>query len=683
MARLCNFLILAGSLVSCSSDDLFVSDPFMLTFNQSPVEIQSVCDGEQARLKASLDAVAGIAAETVNFDNTIGVIESAITMLNNRMNPVTFLKYISDGEAVRDAADACEQAVQQMFVDIFVREDLYRAVKAVKDSQISLDGDSAFLLDEYITYFQRNGLGLSAENRKAFIEKKKRLVTLESDFSKNLVEWADSLAVSTAELEGLSDGYKNSLKTDAAGQFLITLDYPHFYPFMENAKSVTARKALEEKFFRRGGMQNTALLDEAIQIRRELAALMGFENHAAFVLTRRMAKDPGQVMTFLNRLKDKLIPKGQADLAQLQILKNAETGTTEPLRSYDWRYYDTQLKKDKYQVDQELIRQYFPLETVVSGMFEIYQRLLGVSFFEVMDAPVWHPSVRLYHVLRNDRVVAQFYMDLFPRDGKYGHAAAFTLVSGFAKADGSYQIPVSSIVANFSPPVVSGASGSSAGEGTPSLLAHQEVETLFHEFGHIMHQVLTTARFASYSGTSVKNDFVEAPSQMLENWVWFKESLSKLSGHYQTKEKLPETLLTKLIEAKGVNSGLRYLRQLSFGLIDMTYHTQVGIDSTEVYRRLSEEVMLIPIPDGTYPQASFGHLMGGYDAGYYGYLWSEVYAQDMFTRFETEGLMNPKTGKDYLQWILEPGGLKDPFALIRGFLGREPNEAAFLKSLGI
>lgn len=672
MRLLCAFG-LVSILLSCSSEAPNLSEPQMLTFAYKPSEIQTVCDSQRKILFSSLDTIATVGPSDATFENSIAKIELAITELNNVMNPITFLKYTSDNEEVRASADQCELAVQQMFVDIFVREDLFRLLQVVKTKKLNLDSDSSFLLDEYISSFQRNGLELSEPERKVFVEKKKRLVALESEFSKNLVEWEDALAVDEGDLDGLSENYRKTLKKDANGKFLVTLDYPHYYPFMENAKSASARKQLEEKFYRRGGVANKDLLDQAIGLRRELSGMLGFPTHAAFVLTKRMAKEPEQVFSFLSRLKDKLIPKGKADLAELERLKLEMTGVNEPIKSYDWRYFENQLKKQKFQVDHELIRQYFPLDVVLKGMFEIYETLLGVTFKVASGAPVWHSSVRLFKVIRDGRVVAHFYMDLFPRDGKYGHAAAFTLVSGYQKPDGSYQGPVSSIVANFTAPT----------EDSPSLLEHQEVETLFHEFGHIMHQVLTTARYALYSGTAVKNDFVEAPSQMLENWVWHQDSLGKLSGHYQTNEKLPQALLERLIAAKLANSGIRYLRQLSFALIDMTYHTAESFDSTEVYRRLSEQVMLIPIPVNTYPQASFGHLMGGYDSGYYGYLWSEVYAQDMFSRFENEGLLNAKTGRDYRTWILEPGGLKDPFELIRGFLGREPNEEAFLKSIGL
>jgi thimet oligopeptidase len=466
------------------------------------------------------------------------------------------------------------------------------------------------------------------------------------------------------------------LEKTKEGKYKVTVKYPDYYPFMENAKNIEARKTLEEKFNLRGGKANLARLEETLRLRQETAQMLGYANHAAYILEDRMAKNPEAVASFLGRLAGRLKTKLTADLKALQAAKDADLGEKSDgkFHSHDWRYYDNWMKKNRYQLDTQKIKEYFPLDVVNRGMFEIYETLLGVKFAEDTTIPTWHASVRPYRVNRGGKTVAIFFMDLFPRKGKYGHAAAFTLIQGRRNADGTYQVPVSSIVANFTPPVAQEA----------SLLEHSEVETLFHEFGHIMHQVLTTADYASFSGTSVKRDFVEAPSQMLENWVWEKPALAKLSGHYKDKTKpLPADQIERLLEVKLLNVGMRYSRQLLFATLDQRYHTDASVDSTQVYADLSEEIMQIPIPAKTLPQASFGHLMGGYDSGYYGYLWSEVYAQDMFTRFENEGLLNTKTGADYLKWILQPGGELEPMDLITHFLGRTPNEEAFFKSIGL
>ena len=309
-------------------------------------------------------------------------------------------------------------------------------------------------------------------------------------------------------------------------------------------------------------------------------------------------------------------------------------------------------------------------------MFDIYQTLLSVSFNEKSNIPVWHESVRAFEVTNQggDEPIAYFFMDLFPRKGKYQHAAAATFRSGWWDNESErYNIPASTILANFAP----------SSQNSPSLLQHSEVVTLFHEFGHIMHQVLTKSEFARFSGTRVYRDFVEAPSQMLENWVWERETLEKLSGHFQDEQrKLPTRLLDKLLKAKNAHQGLHYCRQLVFGKVDLKYHsTDFETDTIETWKQVQKDTLGIEVTEGGIPAAGFGHIMGGYEAGYYGYLWAEVFAADMFTRFTKEGLLNPKTGSEYRKWILEPGGSQEPKELLEGFLGRKPNENAFIQKI--
>ncbi len=652
-----------------------IDDSLTLRYDLSPKEVSDLCAAEQTKLKTRLDAVAKLTAGQATFATTAGEIENATTEFGNVINPTNFLKYVSDREDVRAAADECETAVSQLYVDLFTRQDLYAALKAASNRGEALDSQDDQLLKEYLIGFKRNGLELSDNDRKLYIEKKKALVKLEAEFSTNLNEYKDELILSAAELDGLSEAYVKSLKKTDDGKYRVGLSYPEYYPFMESAKNVAARKALEFKFSRRGGEKNRDLLREAIQLRQQLASLLGYKNHAEFVLERQMAKNVENVTAkFLSPLVQKLKVKGASDIQEMLVAKRVDDPSATSIDAWDWRYYANQLKKQKHQIDSAKIREYFPLDVVLKGMFDIYQNMLAVQFVPVQNGKTWHEAVQLYKIVDGGKTVAYFYLDLFPREGKYGHAAAFTLVSGYTKPNGSYRAPVSSVVANFAPPL----------PGEPSLLEHSEVETLFHEFGHIVHQVLTTARYATFSGTNVNRDFVEAPSQMLENWVWEPESLAKLSGHYLDKSKpLPADLVQKMVAAKLHNSGVLYLRQASFATLDMEYHTLAPVDSTEVYARAMRDVMGIPIQEGTYPEASFGHLMGGYDSGYYGYLYSEVFAADMYTRFKANGLMNQTTGKAYRDLILAPGGTQSPFSLITKFLGREPNNDAFLKSIGL
>ncbi len=646
-----------------------------LKYDYTPEQISSLCNSEIESLKLRLDGISKLSEKESTFESTTLEIEKWTSLFGNKLNPVVFLKYVSPSTEVREAADVCENLVQQLFVDIYSRQDLFLTLKSAKQKNPSLTPVETKLFDEYLILFKRNGLELSPETQKKFIEKKKRLVTIESEFANRLVNEESSFEVTLEELKGLPQSYIDSLEKTASGKFKLTMSYPHYYPFMQNAQNAEARKEFEFRFNNRGGDSNRLLLEEAISLRSELSQMLGYATHTDFVLERRMAKTPEQVRSFLDNLIQKLKTKAHQELNDMLTEKKKELGDCEStINAWDWRYYENSLRKTKYNVDPQLIKEYFPLEVVLQGMFDIYQELFGVKFTEETSTDVWHPTVKKYRIERQKEVVAYFYMDLFPRTGKYGHAAAFTLLNGFERENGSYEIPVSSIVANFNPPT----------SQNPSLLPHAEVETLFHEFGHIMHQTLTGAKFATFSGTSVKTDFVEAPSQMLENWVWKKETLKKLSGHYLNhNQKLPDELIEKMIQAKLLNVGIQTLRQLAFATIDLDYHSSSKVNSTEIYEKRMKEIMLIPIQEGTQPQASFGHLMGGYDSGYYGYMWSKVFAQDMFTRFNSEGLLNSETGRDYVDWILKPGGEREPMELITGFLKREPNHEAFLKSIGL
>ena len=640
-----------------------------IRFDFSPTDIRELSEQEFSKLHKELDRIAIEKSQSALLD-----LESSLAYLSNNLGPIVFLKYVSPLPEIREVADEVETTLQKLMVDVFTREDLFNSLKNCASFFKSKGKTESELLDEYLFNFKRNGLDLSEKDRKSFIEKKKLLVEIESQFSQNLLKENTCLEFDRSELEGLPDSFIDNLEKSDSGKYRVTLSYPHVTPFMENVVHSESRKKLSFAFNNRGGEVNKNLLERAVSLRHELAQILGYSNHAELVLSRRMAQTPKAALAFLNDLVVKLKPIGKLEREKLIGLKKQILQDESALTSYEWRFLHNQLLKTQYAVDPLKIQEYFPLNKVLNGMFDIYQTLLGVEFIKVSNPKVWHPSVDCYEVRKDGRTVSVFYMDLFPREGKYSHAAAFTIHSGFRLPDGTYHQPVSSIVSNFSSPT----------QNRPSLLLHNEVETLFHEFGHIMHQVLTQATYPSFSGTGVKTDFVEAPSQMLENWVWNKEILKKISGHYlRPEESLPDSLIDKMLAAKDLNQGLHYLRQLAFGLIDLDIHTASQVDSTKIYSNRMQEILGIPILEGTQPQASFGHLMGGYDAGYYSYLWAEVFAQDMFSRFEREGLLNPQTGKEYREWILEPGGEKPPLDLVKGFLKREPNSHAFLKGLGV
>ncbi|MBI4346878.1 MAG: Zn-dependent oligopeptidase [Elusimicrobia bacterium] len=646
-----------------------------LDFTLSSSAIARRCAEAKAEASSKLDLLAQ--SRTPTFDATLREFSNVLADFSDAISAPTFLGEVSVDAAVRDASRACDTDVSRFLVDVYGREDLYRALKAFAGSGHALAGEEARLLEKTLLDFKRNGLELPKDKREEIQALRKRIVELETEFRKALGEEKTLVSFTREQLAGVPADMIARLARDGE-RTLVSLDYPDYFPFMENASDPAARRELERKFSNRGGEANVRRLAEALKLRREAARLLGYPSHAHFVLEERMAKTPEAARAFLAGLLPKLERKGRDELAELARLKEAEEGrgADRAIRAWDWRYYDVKRLRTRYQVDDQAIKEYFPLETVTAGMLEVYQTLLGLVFREVVPADAWHPDVRLFKVTdkADGSLVGHFYMDLFPREGKYKHAAAFTLVAGRSRPDGSYQPPIAAMVANFEKPTAE----------KPSLLRHREVETFFHEFGHIMHQVLTRAKYRRFSGTRVARDFVEAPSQMLENWVWRADIVERLSGHYrEPKRKLPKELLDRMIAAKTVNAGITYLRQAMFASVDLAYHLEPVADTTALWQKVASEISLVPMTPGTHPEAGFGHIMGGYDAGYYGYLWSKVYAQDMFSRFEQSGPLDPQTGGAYRRIILERGGSVDESASLREFLGREPSDAAFLKSIGL
>jgi thimet oligopeptidase len=646
-----------------------------LEFALTPEQITAQCEAAVARAGKRLDDLASMSDGERSFTNTVVAFDYIQSDLETETSSETFLKYVSPDKAVRDAGHECETQVEKYNVDIYTRPDLYQAIRGYAAKGEALSGADAKLLERTIEDFRRNGLDLPPLDRARYKLLKTHLVEMESTFSKNLNEVDDLLVVSRKELEGLPQDYIDRLERTEDGAFKVTLNYPDYFPFMRNARDEDARRRLDSLMKNRAYPDNVALLEEILDLRLRLAKMLGYTSHAQYVLVQRMAKDPQTVNAFLERMHDRLTQKAQPELARMADLKLKDDPQSKGIRSWDYFYYHNQLKKTLYAVDDEEVKAYFPLDKVTAGMFELYQHLLGVIFDEVVPAEAWHADVRQFEVrdAQSKALIGHFYMDLFPREGKYKHAAAFTLVGGRAEPGGAYRHPVAAIVANFNPP----------GKDLPSLLKHGEVETYFHEFGHIMHQVLTQASYPRFAGTRVARDFVEAPSQMLENWVWEKDILRRISGHYRTGEPLPEDVLKRMVEAKNLDSGMRYLRQVFYATVDQTYHdSKLDTDTSDTYRRLYNAITLAPLAPDTHPEASFGHLMG-YAASYYGYMWSEVFAADMFSVFEKRGILDSDLGRRYRETILEPGGGRDEAELVRTFLGREPSEDAFLHSIGL
>ncbi len=633
-------------------------------------------DASIARAQEILDQAVAARNERT-FENTLLPLDLINDVLAKAFTKFVFMGYVHPDKDARAAGKAAEEKLGAFGVEMIFRDDLNTAVReyAATDEAASLDGERARFLEFLLRDLRQAGHELDPESRARVKEKTQRLVELGVRYQANIDEWEDWILVTRDELDGLPLSFADSLETDEeTGKLKVTLAYPHVIPFVENAKRRDLRQELSYKFNTQAVEANRAILEEAIDLRHEIASEFGVPSWAHYRLDDRMAKDPERVVAFFEDLIPPLTDQGRLDLTALGDLLHTDTGETE-IRAWDWRYYDTQQRRTDYGVDPFEVANYFPLDSVLGGMFDLVQETFGLHFREVEKPEVWHPDVRLFTILdaSSGEELAHFYLDLFPREGKYGHAAEFPLIPSRRMEDGSYQNPICAMVANFTKPTAT----------TPSLLQHSEVETLFHEFGHVLHQNLGRTELARFSGTNVERDFVEAPSQIMQHWVWRADVLSRFARHHETGEPIPERVVEQLVAARQLNVAIQQLRQIQFGWWDQSIHGTEESPDLEKVLREGAAIGLIPFHEGTFALASFGHLMGGYDAAYYGYMWSEVFGDDMFSRFEEGGVTSPEVGMAYRREVLEKGGTLDADEMLVRFLGREPDNKAFLRKLGI
>ncbi len=640
----------------------------------------SPIDAQIERARASMKKIVEIPDGERTFENTVGAMDDLVATFFNDARMTCFMESVHPDEAVREKGTAATRAMGEFFIEFEQHIGLYRALEAFARTEPKLEGERARLLKHLLRDFRRAGMDLPDEKRERMLALEKELNDLSIEFRKNIREDDTSLLLTEAELAGVSPDFLKTLPR-IGELYHCKLNGPIAGRVFSRCEVGATRLKFSAAYGRRA-LDNIEVLEKMLKLRAEKAKLLGYENFSAFQVETRMSKTPANIKAFYDDLRPKLREKAKLDFAELQAAKRAHTGDPDAvLNAWDASFYIDRLKVEKYAVDQEKIREYFSLEEVTKGLFSITQKIYGIEYTDITaeaekrERPIWHEDVKLFEVKdkASGEVLGEFYIDLHPRENKYNHAAQFPLHLRKRWADGKLSRPLVALVCNFTKPT----------EDKPALLSHSEVETYFHEFGHCLHSILTEASFVQFSGTQVARDFVEAPSQMFENWVWDAEVLGTFAKHYETGAAFPKELLDGMLKAQHLGSGLRAEGQVYLGLMDFSYHIDEDgeLDTDAIREKVYAEARLFPPLPGTHSQASFGHLTG-YASGYYGYLWSLVFAQDMFTRFKGRAL-DPKIGMEYRKKILSRGGTVDELDMVRDFLGREPNGDAFLEHLGL
>ncbi|PIS43278.1 hypothetical protein COT23_02130 [Candidatus Kaiserbacteria bacterium CG08_land_8_20_14_0_20_50_21] len=624
------------------------------------------------RKKESYAAILAIPALERTFVNTVYALESSDDFISDEMNRISFLKEVSPNLDIRIAAAKTIETLHKKLVEIEFDPRMYAALKEYAKKKEKLHGPEKLLFDDMMKGYARMGFDLSKAKFAKLKANIKMLGKLSLAFERNLNEHQDHILVTEAELDGLPQSFRANL-TKVGEKYKVTLAYPDVYPYLTGAHDEERRRELLEKFVRRGGLKNIAILKKMFRLRAENARLLGYRTHADFQTELRMAKSAKNVWRFVRDLERRTKKQAAHDLAMFKVDKRRRTGNPKAiLGAHDIAYLFKQIRKEKFDIDSDVVKEYFPFEHIKQVTLDTYQKLFGIIFKRRSDVKLWHPGVQMYDIYDSSGdYLSTFILDLYPREGKYGHACASELTYG-RQEGGTYRAPLVAMIANFPKPSAT----------NPSLMSHGEVETFFHEFGHIMHFTLTKAQYKAQAGFNVAMDFVEAPSQMFENWVWDAGMLTRLSKHYKTNRSMPKDLIKRVIAARLFGEAWCVRGQLVLASLDLIIHTKGAKNPVALYARLDKKLMGITPPRRQLWIAGFGHIAHGYDAGYYGYLWSKVYAEDMFSRFAKEGILNPKTGREYRKWILEKGSSEEEMDLMRGFLKRKPNNRAFLKSIG-
>ena len=652
-------------------------------WEQTPEAVDAAMKDAIAKANKALDQIGTQDPGKVSFKSTVVALDNLTYAATLEANKVTIIKETNTNAAMRTAAENAVKIFQDWAVSIDYREDVYKALKAFADTHPKLSGEDEKLLFETMRDYRRAGLELSPDKRKEVEQLRKELSKLGTDFDTNIVKAKAPVIFTKAELDGVPESFFASpgVKTGDDVYTVMANVTWQFIAVEENAKSEATRKKLYVIHDSLAKDTNVSVLNQMVLLRNKIALRLGYKSWDDYQTETRMAKTGAGAKSYIGNLVAGIQPKFDAEVSTLQKMKAADTNDPSArIGVWDWRYYTNQLNKQKYAVDKEALRVYFPFQKALEGMFSIYQSIFGLKFEKITAPYKWIDDLQLFLVTdsASGEPLGMFYLDMFPREGKFNHFAEFEIIGGKLLPDRKYQRPTVALLCNFPPPSAD----------KPSLLSHSDVETLFHEFGHALHTITTRAKYGRFAGTIVPRDFVEAPSQMLQNWVWEKKVLDTFAADYRDpSKKIPGDIIKKMNDAKLATAGVVYRRQFAFASLDLALHDQhpenEPYDCVAMSNPILEKVFL-PIDPNTTFVSYFGHL-NGYDGGYYGYAWADAIAADMATVFEKakDGYLDRQAGSRLRHEIYEQGDSRDVTLSIEKFLGRGQSIEPFLKKIGI
>jgi thimet oligopeptidase len=679
MLCICSGFISAQGVKFSSTNPLIVKNNEVVDFSRlSAQAIHEATKWYIDQSKASNIRIIAVADNKRTFENTMADLEKAGTLLDEASSIYEVIFSASPDKSLRDAATADVQLISNFSSEQSLNESLYKAVKsfALTPEAKKLTGERLHYLTKVLRDYEREGFALTPDKRDTLKFLNNKIQELSLQFRNNIAQDNPTISFKEEETAGLPADFKKEHK-QADGSYLLNVSNPSYTPFMSYAKNTEARKRFYLVKTNVAAPQNDLLIADILKLRDKKAKLLGKQTYADYATESIMSKNKKNVWDFENKLKTDLRPKALAEYKEMLELKSRETGKAETvILPYEHMYYTARLLDEKFKVDEDKVKEYFELQNVIKGLFAVYQRIYNLSFTEDLHPSVWNADVQAFNVIDNasKKMIGYFYLDLYPRDNKYKHAACFPITPA-CNAPGGRQLAAAALICNFP----------KSSPDQPSLMTHGEVQTIFHEFGHLMHAMVSETELGALSGTSVATDFVEAPSQIMENWVWNKQVLSLFAKHYKTGEMIPSDLLDRMIASKRATSGILALQQVFYGSLDFTLNDGFKIADNhsipDLVKQLQNSITLYPYVDGSHFEASFGHLTN-YGSQYYGYLWSLVYAQDMYSVFESDPL-SPAIGNRFRKMVLAKGGSDDPLNLVKNFLGREPNNKAFLKNLGL